>query len=182
MIFSSSREVGVFQDDLEQRAFLVAELGHLEEFHLHVLKLAGEQLGDGDHHVDFAGAAAQQVARFVEFGGGVLGAVRETADGARPDAAALQGADRQIDIAGPHAGAGDVVPLGEFQAFDYLFIGEFGFDQRVVDQFGEGFDGSERGHPHFLRLAGAAAVPAPTAVQAEALRSVHAWTAWSLLG
>ena len=100
-------EIGVFQDDFEQRAFLVADLGHLEQFRLHVLKLAGEQLGDGDHHVDLARAAAQQVARFIEFGGGVLGAVRETANGARPDAAALQRAHGQIDIAGPHAGAGD---------------------------------------------------------------------------
>ena len=68
------------------------------------------------------------------------GAVGEAADGARLDAAALQGADGQIDIAGPHAGAGDVVPLGEFQPLDHLFIGEFRFDQRMVDQFGEGFD------------------------------------------
>jgi hypothetical protein len=52
------------------------ELGHLEEFHLHVLKLAGEQFGDGDPAMSiFAGAAAQQVARFVELGGGVLGTV-----------------------------------------------------------------------------------------------------------
>ena len=75
-------------------------LRHLEEFHLHVLELAGEHFGDGDHHVDLAGAAAQQVARFVEFGGGVRGAVREAADRAGLDGAALQGADGQIDIGG----------------------------------------------------------------------------------
>src|ERR1035437_3518744 len=137
-------EVGVFQDDLEQRAFLVAEFGHLEEFHLHVLKLARYELGDGDYHVDLPSAAAQQVARFVELGGGVLGAVREAADGPRLDAAALQGADRQIDIAGPHADAGDAVAFGEFQPLDHLFIGEFRFDQRMVDEYGQRLARSER--------------------------------------
>ncbi len=82
---------------------------------LHVLEFAREQLGDGDHHIDLAGAAAQQVARFVELGGGILGAVGEAADGARLDGAALQSADGEIDIAGADAGAGDAVTLGEFQ-------------------------------------------------------------------
>ena len=93
-----------------------------------MLKLAGEELGDGDHHIDLPCAAAQEIARFVEFGGGVLGAVGKAADGARFDAAALQGADGQVDIAGPHAGAGNVVPLGQFQPLDHLFIGKVRLD------------------------------------------------------
>ncbi len=95
-----------------------------------------------DHHVRISRAPRRSRSRnFVQLRRGILA----TRAGSRTalaglHAAAIQRAHGQVDIAGPHARAGDAQALGQLQPLQRLGGGKFGLHQRMVDQRGQIFD------------------------------------------
>jgi hypothetical protein len=130
----------VVEDNLQRCAGFDAGVGNLNQFHFLMLKLTREELPGIGIGVDLLDAAAQQVARFVDFRAGSTASVGMPGDTGDVDDAKRQIAQSGIHVARTNNDGANAQCAGG-QAFTVeLILGQGWRKERVVDLFGEVFD------------------------------------------
>ncbi len=92
--FFFHREQGSFERDLEHRAVMMGHTDHRANGVLHGGVVAALELADGQHHVEFAHAQADERDRFLAQRGDERTAEGRSDDGANGNAGAVKRADR----------------------------------------------------------------------------------------
>jgi len=132
-------EQGIVDDQFQQRARFDAGVGHLDQFHLLVLELAGEHLAGVGIGVDHFHPAADEIAAFVDLDPGVRTPVGMAYRAGDLHNAERKEARRRIDIAGAYQHRSDTMLPRTEAAVIQLVFGQRRFEDFVVDFFGEVF-------------------------------------------